>query len=135
MFNILVYLIAIQKTAKGIHYLCHGDSFFSDHLLADRIQEDIDDFVDEIQENYYLGKEEDAPQQAQLLASAGALVPEITEDMTESFKALDRLLLSCVNEVETASKLEATTVGDADLLGRICSDIQKKHGFVWRRLK
>ena len=135
MFNILVYLLAIEKTAKGIHYLCKGQNFFSDHLLADRIQDGLDEFMDEIQEIYYLGKEEDAPQPSQVLASAGAMVPELTDDIEEDFKKLEKIMLSCIDEIETASKLTATTCGDNDLLGRIGSDIQQKHGFVWRRLK
>ena len=135
MFDILVYLLAIEKTAKGIHYLCKGSNFWADHLLADKIADGLDDFMDEIQEIYYLGKEENAPQPAQVLASAGAMVPELTEDIEEDFRKLEKMMLACIDEIETASNLTATTCGDNDLLGRIGSDIQQKHGFVWRRLK
>ena len=135
MFNILVYLLSIEKTAKGIHYLCKGSNFWADHLLADKIQDGLSDFMDEIQEIAYLGKEQDAPQPAQVLASAGALVPKLDEDIEEDFRKLDKLILSCIDEIETSSKLEAITSGDNDLLGRICADIQQKHGFIWRRLK
>jgi len=135
MFNILVYLLSIEKTAKGIHYLCKGENFWADHLLADKIADGLSDFMDEIQEIAFLGKEQDAPQPFSVLASAGAMVPELTEDITEDFKKLDKLLLACIDEIETSSKLEAITVGDGDLLGRICADIQQKHGFIWRRIK
>ena len=135
MLNILIYLLSIEKTAKGIHYLCKGPNFWADHLLADKIQDGLSDFMDEIQEIAYLGKEQDAPQPAQVLASAGAFVPELTDDIEEDFRKLDKLILRCIDEIETASKLEAITAGDNDLLGRICSDIQQKHGFIWRRLK
>ena len=50
MYKILVYLLAIQSQAKNIHYNCSGSSFFSDHLLADRIFEGIQDMMDEINE-------------------------------------------------------------------------------------
>ena len=135
MLNILIYLLAIQKTAKGIHYLCKGSNFWADHLLADKVQDGLDDFMDEIQEIAFLGKEQDAPQPFTVLSNAGAMVPELTEDIENDFRKLDKLILSCIDEIETSSKLEAITAGDNDLLGRICSDIQQKHGFIWRRLK
>ncbi len=128
-------LMAIQRTAKGIHYHTGGAQFYGDHLLADRIYDDLDDLIDEIQENYFLGKEEDAPAQKDLLKGAAELVPDETEDMKLAFTALDQLILDGINTLQTTSELSALTVGDNDLIGRICSDLQKKHGFVWRRLK
>lgn len=135
MRKVLMILMAIQRAAKGIHYHTGGAQFFSDHLLADRIYEDLDDLIDEIQENYFLGKEEDAPAQKDLLKGAAELVPDETEDMKLAFTALDQLLLDGINTLQTTSELSALTAGDNDLIGRICSDLQKKHGFVWRRLK
>ena len=135
MRKVLMILMAIQRAAKGIHYHTGGAQFFSDHLLADRIYDDLDDLIDEIQENYFLGKEEDAPAQKDLLKGAAELVPDETDDMKLAFTALDQLLLDGINTLQTTSELSALTAGDNDLIGRICSDLQKKHGFVWRRLK
>ena len=135
MYKILVYLLAIQHHSKNIHYHCAGSTFFSDHLLADRIFDGLQDLMDEINEKYYMGKEEDTPQQTRLLEDAAELVPEAIDDMTVAFKQLDRLILSCIDELETVAELESLTVGDNDLIGRIGSDMQQKHGFLWRRLK
>lgn len=135
MYKVLVYLLAIQHHAKNIHYHCAGSTFFSDHLLADRIFDGIQDLMDEINENYFMGKEESTPQQTRLLEDASELVPEAIDDMTVAFAQLDKLIISCIDELETVSALESITVGDNDLIGRICSDLQKKHGFLWRRLK
>ena len=135
MYKILVYLLAIQCQAKNIHYNCGGLSFFSDHLLADRIIEGIQELMDEINENYYLGKEEKAPEQTKLLEDASELVPESTTDMNVAFAQLDKLIITCIDELETTSAFESITVGDNDLIGRICSDLQKKHGFIWRRMQ
>ena len=135
MRKVLMILMAIQRAAKGIHYHTGGAQFFSDHLLADRIYDDLDDLIDEIQENYFLGKEEEAPAQKDLLKGAAELVPDETDDMKLAFTALDQLLLDGINTLQTTSELSALTAGDNDLIGRICSDLQKKHGFVWRRLK
>lgn len=135
MRKVLMILMAIQRAAKGIHYHTGGAQFYGDHLLADRIYDGLDDLIDEIQENYFLGKEEDAPAQKDLLKGAVELVPDETEDMKLAFTALDQLLLDGINTLQTISELSALTTGDNDLIGRICSDLQKKHGFVWRRLK
>ena len=135
MYKVLVYLIAIAHTSKDIHYRTGGDKFWGDHLLADRIHDDLDGFIDDINENFYLGKEEDAPQQTKLLEDAAELVPEVTDDMKLAFASLDRLIIGCINAIETLSALNDLTAGDNDLIGRICSDLQKKHGFLWRRLK
>ena len=135
MRKVLMILMAIQRAAKGIHYHTGGAQFYGDHLLADRIYDDLDDLIDEIQENYFLGKEEDAPAQKDLLKGASELVPDETDDMKLAFSALDQLILDGINTLQTTSELSALTAGDNDLIGRICSDLQKKHGFVWRRLK
>jgi len=135
MFKVLVYLVAIAHTAKDIHYHTAGDKFWGDHLLADRIHDGLEDLMDDINENFYLGKEEDAPQQTRLLEDAVELIPEVTDDMKLAFTALDQLIIGAINAIETVISLEQLTAGDNDLLGRICSDLQKKHGFIWRRLK
>ena len=135
MYKILVYLLAIQHHAKNIHYHCAGSTFWADHLLADKVFDGLQDLMDEINEKYYMGKEESTPQQTRLLEDAAELVPEAIDDMTVAFKQLDSLILSCIDELETVAELESLTVGDNDLIGRIGSDMQQKHGFLWRRLK
>lgn len=135
MYKVLVYLIAIASCSKNIHYHSCGASSWQDHLLADCIFDGLQDLMDEINENYFMGKEESTPQQSKLLEDASELVPEAIDDMTVAFAQLDKMVISCIDELETVSALESITVGDNDLIGRICSDLQKKHGFLWRRLK
>lgn len=135
MDEVISYLIAICRTAKGIHYKALGDKFYSDHLMCDRICDGLDDFVDEIFENYYLGKEEEAPEQKQVMEDAFHLIPVLDEDIEKDFNMLDELIVECLTEIQMLTKGEMITAGDNDLLGRISSDLQKKHGFIWRRLK
>lgn len=136
MFQVLCYLIAIQRQAKEIHYHAKGECFWSDHLLADRIYDGIDDLVDEIQENYYLGREGEAPSQKELLVSASEYVKEASGDIKKDFDSLDAIIMACIAQIETIVREDKElTAGDSDLLGRICSDLQKKHGFIVRRLK
>ena len=134
MEEIISYLIAICRTAKGIHYRALGDKFYSDHLLCDRICDGLDDFVDEIFEIYYLGKAEEAPQQKEIMESVADILPKIDDDINRDFYFLDTLIINCLASLEVLSEKEGT-VGDSDLIGRIGSDLQKKHGFIGRRLK
>ena len=135
MQEIICLLIAICRTAKGIHYKTFGDKFYSDHLMCDRICDGLDDFVDEIFENYYLGREDEAPQQKDVVAQALDVIPMLDEDIEKDFEMLDGLIVACLSAVQLASGKEEKTVGDSDLLGRIGSDLQKKHGFIWRRIR
>lgn len=136
MFRVLCFLLAIQRQAKEIHYHAKGDYFWSDHLLADRIYDGLDDLMDEVQENYYLGKEEEAPSQKDLLIEASEEVNDDSGDIKMDFEHLDSLIMSCIAKIESITKDNKNlTAGDNDLLGRICSDLQKKHGFLVRRIK
>lgn len=136
MFRVLCFLLAIQRQAKEIHYHAKGDCFWSDHLLADRIYDGLDDLMDEIQENYYLGKEEEAPSQKDLLIEASEEVNDASGDIKMDFEHLDSLIVACIARIESITEDdENLTAGDNDLLGRICSDLQKKHGFLVRRIK
>ncbi|MBO7696893.1 MAG: hypothetical protein J6T10_30050 [Methanobrevibacter sp.] len=136
MFKILYHLIAIQRQAKEIHYRAKGFEFYSDHLLADRIYDGIEDLIDEIQENYFLGKEEEAPSQKDLLIYAAEEVNDASGDIRLDFGHLDSIIMACITDIEMILEEDKDlTGGDNDLLGRICSDLQKKHGFIVRRLK
>lgn len=136
MFRVLCFLLAIQRQAKEIHYHAKGDCFWSDHLLADRIYDGLDDLMDEIQENYYLGKEEEAPSQKDLLIEASEEVNDASGDIKMDFEHLDSIIVACIARIESIIEANKNlTAGDNDLLGRICSDLQKKHGFLVRRIK
>lgn len=133
MKDILVLLIAIQRTAKDVHYHAKGKDFWGDHLLADRIYDGLDDFIDDIFENWYLGKEEEAPLQKNIYAEAVANMYE-SDDIDGMLRRLDDLIFKCIGQIQLMPADELTA-GDSDLLGRICSDLQKKHGFLVRRFK
>lgn len=133
MKDILVLLIAIQRTAKDVHYHAMGKDFWSDHLLADRIYDGLEDLMDEIQENYFLGQEQEAiPQKILYEEAAKEMYPY--NEFSGMLKHLDNLIFNCIGKIQLMPTDELTA-GDSDLLGRICSDLQKKHGFLIRRFK
>ena len=56
LIKLLALYKAIKNTAKKYHWKTVGTSFMSDHLLFDRIYDDIsDDDVDTVVEQYYMG--------------------------------------------------------------------------------
>ena len=133
MKDILILLIAIQRTAKDVHYHAKGSDFWGEHLLADRIYDGLDDFIDDIFENWYLGKEEEAPLQREFYSEAAKQMAN-TYEVDWLLKHLDDLIFKCIGQIQLMPTDELTA-GDSDLLGRICSDLQKKHGFLVRRFK
>lgn len=136
MDKVISYLFAIQRQAKAIHYSAKGFEFYSDHLLCDRIYDGISDLEDEIFENYYLGREQEVPSQKDIFQKATDLIPQNADDIEIAFKGLDNLIIECIAKIESiVEEDKELTAGDNDLLGRICSDLQKKHGFIIRRLK
>ena len=132
MKDILILLIAIQRTAKDIHYHARGANFWGDHLLADKIFDGLEDLMDQIQENYFLGHEEEAVPQKILYEQASKRMSAFNE-LSAMFKNLDDLIFECIRLIQSIPA-DAQTAGDSDLLGRIRSDLQQKHGFLHRRL-
>ena len=49
--------MAICNYSKDIHYNAKGSDFWADHLMADEIFGGIDDFIDQVNENLFLGFE------------------------------------------------------------------------------
>lgn len=135
MEDILSYLIAIRRTAKGIHYRCLGSNFWADHKMADAIFDDIEDFMDEIFEVCYLGREKEVPQEKAIMSGASGIMPLIGEDVVRDFGLLDELIINCLADIQIELNSEQITAGEADVLGRISSDLQKKHGWILRRIR
>lgn len=136
MNKLLKMLLAVKMFAKDIHYKAKGASFYSDHLLADEIGKDIDDYMDEINEIYYLGRGEEAPASSDILNGALEFIPEGGE-VDLMFGNMQNLLLDVLTHIEELADnpKEDLTLGDNDLLSRISSYLEQKNGFVWRRTK
>lgn len=136
MNKLLQMLLAVKMYAKDIHYKAKGSSFYSDHLLADEIGKDIDDYMDEINEIYYLGRGEEAPDSIDILTGALEFIPTGGE-VDLMFDNMQNLLLDVLTHIEELANNaeEDLTLGDNDLLSRISSYLEQKNGFVWCRTK
>lgn len=130
MEEILIYLEAIQKTAKSIHYHSHGLNFFGDHLLMDRIQEPIYDFIDQIKENFYLASG-DVPPHEKLLVTRLA---EILEDGDPNLDGLKWYLEHTIELLNNECKQHPDSASINDMLGSISSSLANSLGLLNRRL-
>lgn len=130
--KLICTLIALQNYCKDIHYNSKGDAFYSKHLLVDRVQENISDYIDRLKEVCILGNDEKTLPSAIYLQNASNLIPEITGNDKEDFK---NLILLVVNTLTIIEALKSGTVGENNLYGAIAEDLQNSLGLLNRQVK
>ena len=130
--NLICSLIAIQNFCKDIHYNCKGDAFYSKHLLADRVQENINDYIDQIKELCILGNDEEVLPSGEYLSRATSLIPELSSDDRVSFKRLEILI---VNVLALIQQFNDVSKGEDDLYSTIAADLQGNLGLINRQIK
>ena len=111
--------MAVQGYCKDLHYNIPD---YSIHLLMDRIQQDLFDFIDEIKENWILAKGNKPLDSSQYYAETVRLLP--------SAKQLDLLKALLIDALEKVEEAKGETIGDGDLLGRIGSNLQNSLGIL-----
>lgn len=126
MKDLIIILDKIRLTAKDLHYHASGSTFYAQHLLADRIQEPIIGFIDDLKEICYLGAEKEVP-------TAKELSPELQDTLTEeslisTLYSQLTLGLYTIEELSKNSLMQAET----SLLGRIAEHLQQSRGLIWR---
>lgn len=127
-YNILIeYLLAVQNFAKDIHYTSTGEAAYSKHLLADRVQENLYDFIDKIKEVCILGNDTPPLPSGEYLSRATSKIPQLGETDRENFKSLQSLIISTLSHIE---KIDDITTGEANLIGNIAEDLQNNLGLI-----
>ena len=131
--NILIcQLLAVQNYCKDIHYNAKGEAFYSKHLLADRISENIYDYIDQIKEVTFLGNDEEPLQSGEYLLKATSYIPEIAKEDKKNFESLGKLILDTLSTIEN---LDDTTKGEENLYGAIAQDLQTSLGLINRQIE
>lgn len=130
MLDILARLTAIKHYAKDIHYTAKGESFYSIHLLMDRVVDGLDDFIDSINEVYYMGAGDNPPSSKEVLRVAQAVIPVLT-DTRENLERLVGLIKSALSELDD---IKDTDRADNSLLDSIAQDLKLKRGLVEHNL-
>lgn len=124
--SLICFLIAIQNFCKDIHYNSKGEAFYGKHLLADRVQDNISDYIDRIKEVCILGKGENTLPSWEYLTQATGLIPQINPEDKENFKSLANLIvyvLSLIEEMEGSK-------GEDNLYAAIAEDLQNSLGLI-----
>lgn len=125
-------LIALQNFCKDIHYNCKSDAFYSKHLLVDRVQENIGEYIDRIKEVFFLAADKEPLKSGEYLKKSAELIPDIAENDKESFERLKDLLIKTMKQAEKLTKL---TKGEENLIGAVAEDLQNSLGLVNRQVK
>lgn len=129
--RLIAQLNAIANFCKDIHYNSKGDAFYSKHLLADRVQDNINEYIDQIKEICIIGSNEKTLPSKEYLLQAIKFIPAITENDQENFKSLENLLVMTLANIE---HLEGTK-GEENLFGAIAQDLQNSLGLINRQVK
>ena len=129
--NLICYLIAIQSFCKDIHYNSKGDAFYSKHLFADRIQENISDYIDRIKEVCILGNNEQTLPSGEYLSRATSFIPEIQKNDKDNFESLEQLILDTLILIQ---KFDSVSIGEDNLYGTIAEDLQNSLGLINRQV-
>lgn len=126
MNSLIVKLIAIKETAKSIHYTCIGDSAYSMHLLADRVAENIDGYIDSCKESI-LGNDKFPASAQDYLTGAISLIPEIKNGANiENFKKLYYLIENTLDYINQMQVDKA----DENLIGNIAENLKNSKGLI-----
>lgn len=122
--NLIVELMTIQNFSKDIHYTCHGDAFYSIHLLVDKFN--FDDAIDLIKECCLLGNGDRALVSVEYMQKSIAIIPIPQEsDDRENFKTLNALIFKALNLIDSMQELSKA---DENVTGGIAQDLQQYKG-------
>ena len=126
MNELISKLIAIKETAKGIHYTCIGDNAFAVHLLADRVADEIDGFIDSCKESI-LGADTYPLSSKKYLTMAIDLIPDINAGKTK--ENLFKLYNLIDNTLQYINSMEIDKA-DENLVGNIAEKLKNNKGLI-----
>lgn len=135
MEKIIIYLEAIKGLAKDLHYETKGSAFYGNHLLMDRIHDHLDDYQDEIKENYFMYNEKSVPTHKTIIQNTIEMLPADDLDTQAKMGILNELIKTAIYHIEQTIKDDKNLdAGDSDLLGRISSTLKNDSALLGRVL-
>lgn len=135
MEKIIIYLEAIKGLAKDLHYETKGQAFYGNHLLMDRIHDHLDEYQDEIKENYFMYNEKSVPTHKTIIQNTIEMLPADDLDTQAKMGILNELIKTAIYHIEQTIKDDKNLdAGDSDLLGRISSTLKNDSALLGRVL-
>lgn len=120
MKDILVTLIALKQYIKQYHWQAKS---YQEHILADKLEEGLEDYIDETAELSVVVEQADEHLQAgKLLAEAATILPEGADSTLRQIA----LLLVALNDNLKELKPKAGEMGVEDLFSRLSNSILRK---------
>lgn len=129
--EIIELLIAIEIFSKDIHYNCKGESFYSKHILCDRINKDISDYIDSIKEICFLAKGIIPLPGKDYFANAIKNVPNIYQYDEQNFKELANIIITTLEKINYLNDLSKA---EDNLFGNIAENLQNSLGLLLRQV-
>lgn len=123
--NLIVSLISIKEFSKDIHYSCIGHEAYSWHLLADRVQENLDDYIDRLKE-YLLGIDEKPLSSKEYLGTSISFIPKLDVNTINNFKKLQEIINKTLDDI---NKTQLDKAGD-NLVSEIADNICNSNGII-----
>ena len=120
--NLIIRLTAIENYAKDIHYNCYGDDFYGKHLFADRIGDNLSDYIDQLKEVCLLGHGLKILPSKDYLQGATKIIPD-----NISFDVMCTLIVDTLEGIEN---IKGISKGDENLIGAISQDLQNNLGLI-----
>lgn len=120
MLDLIYILTALQIYCKDAHYSFYGTNFLPLHEWADDILEPLQNFIDEIKENYFIARGLVVPRGVDVNASASDYVPTALGDNSQ---ILANLLAIIAMAHTRLNEIDEKDAGINDLLGRIDSHL------------
>ena len=130
MFDLIIALTVIHAMAKDLHYKVIGETFYGNHLLYDEIADGLEDYIDEIKENYYMCRDYDVPLARDIFAAA---VEKMKDSTAENLRSEIKAAVYLIDQL--ATQKGEFSEGDITLLGDISKNLSKKLGFANNLLK
>lgn len=120
--SLIIRLTAIENYAKDIHYNCYGDDFYGKHLFADRIGDNLADYIDQLKEVCLLGHGFKTLPSKDYLLGATKVIPD-----NISFDVMRTLIVDTLEGIEN---IKGISKGDENLIGAIAQDLQNNLGLI-----
>ena len=133
LFELLKDIYVIRFYSKDIHYNCKSENFWGDHLLADKVFDGLDEFIDQINETIYMGYGHLPPSSKEVLQGTINKIPDIVDDITKCWGFLYKRIESCLDLIaDIRDRFDDPALGS--LLDGLAEDLRAKKGLVWRRI-
>ena len=120
--NLIVHLLAISNYAKDIHYNCTGANFYGNHIFADRINDNLAEYIDQLKEICLLGHNLKTLPSRVYLTEAAQIIPDGAD--------FGRIRAIMIDTLKIVEQIKDVSKGDENLLGAIAQDIQNNIGLI-----